>query len=203
MTDKEWIVAYKCCYIEGLCNECPAHNTHNCTSLAEDIFDLINRLDAKREEWSRSASAEKLKNIELQAAFENSVKATKHWHREAELNANEIIKLQAEIENLKNTLYDAEGVNLVNYWYQQCEIAENGCRNLEEDNKKLQSEIEQWKEEANRYQTLWCEDVQIARAEAIKEFAEKLADVFYSHDKGDTYVREVVYNLVKEMAGDE
>jgi hypothetical protein len=41
------------------------------------------------------------------------------------------------------------------------------------------------------------------RAEAIKEFAEKLADVFYSHDKGDTYVREVVYNLVKEMVGDD
>lgn len=45
--------------------------------------------------------------------------------------------------------------------------------------------------------------VKLARAEAIKEFAEKLADVFYSHDKGDTYVREVVYNLVKEMVGEQ
>jgi hypothetical protein len=41
------------------------------------------------------------------------------------------------------------------------------------------------------------------RAEAIKEFAEKLVDVFYSHDKGDAYVREVVYNLVKEMVGED
>ena len=41
------------------------------------------------------------------------------------------------------------------------------------------------------------------RAEAIKEFAGKLTDIFYSHDKGDTYVREVVYNLVKEMAGED
>jgi hypothetical protein len=40
-------------------------------------------------------------------------------------------------------------------------------------------------------------------AEAIKEFAEKLVDVFYSHDKGDAYVREVVYNLVKEMVGEK
>ena len=39
------------------------------------------------------------------------------------------------------------------------------------------------------------------KSEAIKEFAGKIADVFCSHDKGDTYVREVVYNLVKEMVG--
>lgn len=40
------------------------------------------------------------------------------------------------------------------------------------------------------------------RAETIKEFAGKIADVFCSHDKGDTYVREIVYNLVKEMVGE-
>ena len=35
------------------------------------------------------------------------------------------------------------------------------------------AEIEQWKEEANKYQTMWCEavnDIQTAQAEAIKEF---------------------------------
>jgi hypothetical protein len=42
-----------------------------------------------------------------------------------------------------------------------------------------------------------------AKSEAIKEFAGKIADVFCSHDKGDTYVREIVYNLVKEMAGED
>jgi hypothetical protein len=36
-----------------------------------------------------------------QVAFENSVKATKHWHREAELNAKKIISQQAEIERLQ------------------------------------------------------------------------------------------------------
>lgn len=45
--------------------------------------------------------------------------------------------------------------------------------------------------------------LKIKRAEAIKEFAGKIADVFCSHDKGDAYVREVVYNLVKEMAGEQ
>ena len=41
------------------------------------------------------------------------------------------------------------------------------------------------------------------KSEAIKEFAGKIADVFCSHDKGDAYVREVVYNLVKEMVGEQ
>lgn len=48
---------------------------------------------------------------------------------------------------------------------------------------RQKAEIEQWKEEANRYQTLWCEDVQIARAEAIKEFAEKSEkDIFIKQE---------------------
>ena len=38
-------------------------------------------------------------------------------------------------------------------------------------------EVEQWKEEANRYQNLWCiavDDICKAKSEAIKEFAERL-----------------------------
>ena len=42
-----------------------------------------------------------------------------------------------------------------------------------------------------------------AKAEAIKEFADRLADVFCNHDKGDTYVREVINNIVKEMVGED
>ena len=58
-------------------------------------------------------------------------------------NALDLInRLQAEKENLKDILYDAEGVNLVNYWHQQCKIAENGCRNFAEENKRLQAENE-------------------------------------------------------------
>ena len=43
--------------------------------------------------------------------------------------------------------------------------------------KHQKEEIEQWKEEANRYQNLWCmavDDIGTAKSEAIKEFAEKL-----------------------------
>ena len=53
-----------------------------------------------------------------------------------------INRQKAEIENLRDILYDADGVNLVNYWYQQCKIAENGCRNFEEENENLKAEIE-------------------------------------------------------------
>ena len=41
------------------------------------------------------------------------------------------------IENLESMLFDREGVNLVSYWEQQCQIAENGLRNTTEElNKK-------------------------------------------------------------------
>ena len=36
---------------------------------------------------------------------------------------------ERKIEDLEDALYDGDGVNLVNYWYQQCQIAENGLRN--------------------------------------------------------------------------
>lgn len=39
------------------------------------------------------------------------------------------------------------------------------------------AEIEQWKEEANKYQNLWCiavDDIEKVKSEAIKEFAERL-----------------------------
>ena len=41
---------------------------------------------------------------------------------------------------------------------------------------RQKAEIEQWKEESNKYQKWWCEaekDIQTAKAEAIKEFAER------------------------------
>lgn len=54
-------------------------------------------------------------------------------------------KLQAENEQLKDQLYDGEGVNLVNYWIQQAKIEENGHRNCQAENEKLRVELEQVK----------------------------------------------------------
>ena len=41
---------------------------------------------------------------------------------------------------------------------------------------RQKAEIEQWKEEANKYQNLWCiavDDIGTAKSEKIKEFAER------------------------------
>ena len=99
-----------------------------------------------------------------------------------------INRLQAEIENLKDTLYDAEGVNLVNYWYQQCEIAENGNRNFDEENKKLKAENEKLKNENDSMRkdiaqsvnelknlgVLYAKDISKAKDEAMTKLADRL-----------------------------
>ena len=70
---------------------------------------------------------------------------------------------------------------------------------------RQKAEIEQWKEEANKYQNLWCQavmDVQAAKSEAIKEFAESVkknrrAILNAIYDR--TEYSNIVDNLVKEM----
>ena len=76
---------------------------------------------------------------------------------------------------------------------------------------RLKAEIEQWKEEANKYQNLWCEavmDVQTAKAEAVKEFAERLnhrVGKYTEYDEGgwDSTIWavkiEIINSIMKEM----
>lgn len=83
---------------------------------------------------------------------------------------------------------------------------------------RQQAEIEQWKEEANKYQNMWCattEDIQMAKAEAIREFAVRLKELSvygtireYSYANNMSYmledmVSEGIDNLVKEMTEKE
>ena len=134
-----------------------------------------------------------------------------------------INRQQAEIENLNNFLYDAEGVNLVNYWYQQCEIAENGCRNLEEENKKLKAEIERLQKNSKkvleicsrvikandeRNNEIFQGAIEVVRAEAIKEFAERFVNNLPSDNDCNSLiavglVKTIIQNVKKEMAGDD
>ena len=134
---------------------------------------------------------------------------------------NNLTDLQAENENLKDVLYDADGVNLVNYWYQQCKIAENGCRNYGEENKNLKAEIERLKD------ILICfmgalskvrniDDIESIsaiplmtelnkgiraeiKAEAYKEFVEKLCEGRVSND--NTVI--LAKRLLKELVGED
>ena len=75
---------------------------------------------------------------------------------------------------------------------------------------RQQAEIEQWKEEANRYQNLWCiaaNDISKAKSEAVKEFAERLKteiDIRPTHSKKQNeYVFFLIDNLLKEMVGED
>lgn len=70
--------------------------------------------------------------------------------------------------------------------------------------KRQQAEIEQWKEEANRYQNLWCDaekDISNARIEAQKDFAERLKQYLLLRQIGQISVVsfENIDNLVKEL----
>lgn len=70
-----------------------------------------------------------------------------------------------------------------------------------------QEEIEQWKEEANKYQRLWCiaiddvDDIETAQSEAIKEFAERLQIRCIKQD-GCLWSSDIGAEL-KEMVGEE
>lgn len=83
---------------------------------------------------------------------------------------NLINRQQAEFERLRKE------VNLVSIQFQD----------LQERYEEAQNEIAQWKEEANRYQRLWCiaiddvDDIETVTSEAIKEFAERLKNEIIS-----------------------
>lgn len=75
-----------------------------------------------------------------------------------------INRQQKEVERLRKE------VNLVSIQFQD----------LQERYEEAQTEIAQWKEEANRYQRLWCiaiddvDDIETAQSEAMTEFADRL-----------------------------
>ena len=135
---------------------------------------------------------------------------------------NEIIKDLERIslysgfsDNVINTLLDA--LDLIKQQRENIERLQSMNRakldtihDLQADTNKLkeqlQAEIEQWKEEANRYQKLWCtsvDDIETAKSEAYKEFAERLKDGAQMADCFDSYNMVVgthfIDNLLKEM----
>ena len=142
----------------------------------EEMHKRVMRLDSEREEWSRSATAEKLKNIELQL---------------------EIEQLKKDKDGLAVALANAVGRNV----------------GFKEDIERLQTENNQFADIGKMYSEI--------RAEAIKEFAERLQEkaddigidedgfLFTISAEWKTWFRvgdwceEIIDNLVKEMVGDD
>ena len=70
---------------------------------------------------------------------------------------------------------------------------------------RQKSEIEQWQEEANSWQTRFCEEIdnrEEIKAEAYKEFAEKLKKETLSDRGYDILQQGTIDNLLKEMVGE-
>ena len=96
MTDNKIIKALECCQTEynRNCKECPYEkskaryiSTVTCSSrMRKHLLEFVNRQQAEIAKWKFTA------------------KTNENWHRTAELNANEIIKLQAEITRLTEAL---------------------------------------------------------------------------------------------------
>ena len=121
----------------------------------------------------------------------------KHTNEEAIEILKEAIdsinRQNAEIERLQKE------VNLVSIRFQD----------VKKRYENAQTEIEQWKEEANRYQKLWCiainDIVETAKSEAYKEFAEKLKKRYDNpvwYLGGSNGFFDNLDNFVKEMVGD-
>ena len=127
----------------------------------------------------------------------------------SQITANAALELinrqKTEIENLKDILYDADGVNLVNYWYQQCEIAENGNRNFDEENKKLKVEIKRLKNDISAMLVTLRNSAKATRNEAIKEFAGIIKDKWFDnrYDSPDVDFDDFISNLLKEMVSEK
>ena len=105
-----------------------------------------------------------------------------------------INRQKTEIERLKKE------VNLVSIQFQD----------LQERYEEAQTEVEQLKEEANKYQKLWCiavDDIETAKAEAYKEFAERLKRSTVMACVGNKIyavtTSKGVDNILKEMLGEE
>lgn len=100
---------------------------------------------------------------------------------------NLINQQQAEIDRLRKE------VKLVSIQFQD----------LQERYEEAQTEIAQWKEEANRYQRLWCiaiDDIETAKSKAIQEFAEKLKKEFLTLEyQANTTRKTLPIDFVKDQ----
>lgn len=92
-------------------------------------------------------------------------------------------------------------------YYDMCVVCFDDVPKLEDIIKRQKAEIEQWKEEAKKYQSMWCEvvnDIPSVKAEAVKEFADKVL-LYIPNIEGDTTIKcveEAIKQTLKETVGD-
>lgn len=109
-----------------------------------------------------------------------------------------------EILNYYRSLYSADPYGT------EGDIVANAIKDVLCIINSQKEEIEQWQEEVNRWQTLFCQridDREEIEAEAYKEFAKRLKEKSFQSFGNYGITRDVVEvcdidNLVKEMVGE-
>lgn len=171
MKDSDIIKALECCTkgnTSDVCVDCPLRTTDICTEEENGVLKLtldhINRQKAEIEM--------------LHTVIKNEQDATRMWHGQAELNADEIIKLQAEIDRLKK----------FNKEYRFCNLLGESLvftKTLEDYNNMRKG----------------------LKAEAIKEFADRLKNATLPIQIGgkhnyDVISKQGIDHILKEMVGE-
>lgn len=210
MTDNEIIKALDCCAHNTLCDGCPYDHSRDglCSRLDADALDLINRLKAELLQYAKDQHdlmiekdelfdiAEKQKAeieflIRMKASdFETSYTAVKARLAD-EMNRAEMDRRKdTEIRQLRIKLDDCERDIIPKLKY-SLERANKYGLETEAENIRLLKENEDLKE-----------IIFTDRAEAIKDFAERLKERTISY-VGVVEQQEVIDNLVKKMIGEQ
>ncbi len=184
MTDNEIIKALECCSNKNAmhCSECSYYD-HSATCilmLVSDALDLINRLQSEKE------------------ALINGQETLQKYIAEQKA---EIADLQDEIKCEKETNEHLSAENIA--LQKECDYQKAEIERLTEAGKEAVSCF-------TRMESLYkikCKELEIARAEAIKEFAERLKGLLSLNVRlsNEDYldIATDIDNLVKEMVGDD
>ena len=185
--DKEIIKGLACCYVQGDCEGCPYEDytllSANCIKAnGHNALELIKRLKADVNNYRTRVGNQReelarlnKQNDELTYKLWGVMHSVDKWLDGEELEQDEVNRA--------------------------CTMREKTLQITEQQ----QAEIEQWKEEANKYQKLWCEaekDIQTAKSEAIKEFAERLKSYLLLNGSPLSVVfADNIDHIVAEMVG--
>lgn len=147
-----------------------------------EAFDEINRQQAEKDDLfyklvgvmhsvDKWLDGDELKQDEVNRAAtmrEKTLQIVESLQAENEHYSHNVKEMTDSIRNYQKALEQAKAEN---------ERLKEKCENTQVGYNFAKDESKQWKEEVNRYRKLWCEtvtDLETAKTEAYKEFAEKL-----------------------------
>ena len=187
MTDSDIIKAFKNCEIESTCFECPKNIAgQGCDGVAEEILDLINRQKAESENQSQNFKKLVAEHRDLQIEFQVMRGVANDYKKKYESNNETIGQLDVLLRK-----------------------EEKDYRKLLAETKTLRAEAEKLQANYSSMQSTLAKmsmGVEEARAEAIKEFAERLKENTVTVKIGNQTCKVITIDginyLVKEKAGD-